>query len=652
MPCFLTKREAHLALQDNRYKVDHVRWLVIYIFCCSSLQIQANILQLSDQSMVRLAPYVQYMQETNKEFEIEELIKNDGNINWIENKKDDINFGFSNAVYWLKLHINNLNEKTEDWALEIAYPTLDYLEIYFVNSQKEIDTHLLGGDQVKEKIINHPHIVFPALLPKQQQTTLYIRVQTQGAAQVPLVLWQWQDFTYHSLFHFIIQGIFYGIALVMALYSLVMWLFQKQIIYLSYAIYIVSFTAFVVSMNGVGAQFIWPQHTWLSNIILTSSASIMLASLSYFIMDFFTTIKNHPLLYRILKNSFYIYCLMAILFAFIPYSIAVRTLTIVVTSSTIFIILVTIYMLKINHPSARFFALAWLALFAGVILYVGEKFGVIASTNVTKYGFQLGASLEMIFLSFALVDRIINNEKQRILAQEKTLLLANQIQQEQQKTHDAELENLRLEKEHTHQLEIQVNERTLELKQAMDNLSTANDTLQTISITDALTGIYNRYYFDEHWRIEHKRAFRDKSHLAIILLDIDHFKKVNDNYGHPAGDACLKQVATSIRNLAAREPDIVCRYGGEEFVLILPGTDEIGAVKVAQKIRLKIEELKIEWGNLEIKVTASLGISSLIPNNSNESNREYMLNQADQALYQAKHQGRNQAILFIHDIQH
>jgi len=217
---------------------------------------------------------------------------------------------------------------------------------------------------------------------------------------------------------------------------------------------------------------------------------------------------------------------------------------------------------------------------------------------------------------------------------------------ERDKTMAAELENYRLEKENSQKLESLVTERTAELNSAMEKLSIAHNTLKTVSITDALTQVFNRFYFDKHWRIEYKRAYREQTHLSLIMLDIDHFKSVNDNYGHPAGDMCLQQVAQCILKYAGRGSDIVCRYGGEEFIIILPGTDELGAIAVAEITRKEISKLELNWEEQAIKITASLGISSLIPNNSQNKNRQFMVNQADQALYQAKNSGRNQVILF------
>ena len=174
--------------------------------------------------------------------------------------------------------------------------------------------------------------------------------------------------------------------------------------------------------------------------------------------------------------------------------------------------------------------------------------------------------------------------------------------------------------------------------------------MQTISITDALTELHNRYYFNEHFKIEYKRAFREKSECSLIMLDIDHFKNVNDTYGHPAGDICLKYVANCIKHHAARDSDICCRYGGEEFVIILPSTPLASAYDLAEDIRKTIKKEAVKWNTQEISLSASFGVSSVIPINMDKKHRQYLINQADQALYEAKGQGRDRVVMFDPEI--
>lgn len=161
------------------------------------------------------------------------------------------------------------------------------------------------------------------------------------------------------------------------------------------------------------------------------------------------------------------------------------------------------------------------------------------------------------------------------------------------------------------------------------------------SITDKLTGLYNRAYFEQYLpeTIKHLESRRDdrQYHLSIIMSDIDHFKKINDNYGHQAGDFVLEGVSAVFRS-NFRKTDIICRYGGEEFLAILPSTDIEEAVLAANKIRVAIAQAKYEFNGQVIPVTISMGISEI---NIGQETSEVAIGRADAALYFSKENGRN-----------
>ena len=165
--------------------------------------------------------------------------------------------------------------------------------------------------------------------------------------------------------------------------------------------------------------------------------------------------------------------------------------------------------------------------------------------------------------------------------------------------------------------------------------------LERLTRHDGLTGLYNRNTFVELTRRELQRAQRQGSSTSIMLLDLDHFKRVNDTWGHPAGDAVLRHVA-SLVNGAIRSTDLAGRLGGEEFIILLPGTSGEAARKIAEKIRLRLEVTPARWDTLNIAVTASIGLS----NTSALENRDFdsLYNEADKALYLAKNRGRNRVI--------
>ncbi|VEP16543.1 Response regulator receiver modulated diguanylate cyclase [Hyella patelloides LEGE 07179] len=182
--------------------------------------------------------------------------------------------------------------------------------------------------------------------------------------------------------------------------------------------------------------------------------------------------------------------------------------------------------------------------------------------------------------------------------------------------------------------------------QQNQELEKANQQLQYLVNFDGLTQVANRRHFDRYIQQEWGRLQREKQPLSLILCDIDYFKNYNDYYGHPAGDDCLKKVAEALKNAVKRSSDLVCRYGGEEFAIILPNTDLAGAIKITQLIQLTIKELKLVHDRSPINknITVSLGISSEIPHQ--QSSVKFLINAADTALYQAKEQGRDRYHLF------
>jgi diguanylate cyclase (GGDEF)-like protein/PAS domain S-box-containing protein len=177
-------------------------------------------------------------------------------------------------------------------------------------------------------------------------------------------------------------------------------------------------------------------------------------------------------------------------------------------------------------------------------------------------------------------------------------------------------------------------------------LERANLELQLLSSIDSLTKVANRRKFDEYIQSEWRRLAREKDPLSLILCDIDHFKLYNDTYGHQAGDYCLQMVVKAIAKAVKRPADLVCRYGGEEFAVILPNTNLKGAEYIAEQIRLQIEALEIPHINspTDLYITLSLGIASFIPDNHQEFS--YLIFAADTALYQAKDLGRNRVVKF------
>jgi diguanylate cyclase (GGDEF)-like protein len=164
--------------------------------------------------------------------------------------------------------------------------------------------------------------------------------------------------------------------------------------------------------------------------------------------------------------------------------------------------------------------------------------------------------------------------------------------------------------------------------------------MEQLSITDQLTGLNNRMYFSKNFPHEWKRCSRLEIPLSVLLIDLDHFKRINDSYGHIAGDECLIKVAKVMRSIFKRDTDIIARYGGEEFIIILPDLDLALSTEFAKRLLLKIAEMGLFWEGEKINVTCSIGVASIIPTQNIDS--QLFIKAADDAMYQAKAKGRNQ----------
>jgi diguanylate cyclase (GGDEF)-like protein len=189
---------------------------------------------------------------------------------------------------------------------------------------------------------------------------------------------------------------------------------------------------------------------------------------------------------------------------------------------------------------------------------------------------------------------------------------------------------------HHEELDALVAERT-------EALNEANRKLEALSATDVLTGLPNRRRLDEVLVVELRRAIRTSKHLAIIMLDVDFFKKYNDYYGHPAGDECLRKVACALQAGCHRAGDLVARYGGEEFLLIAADTDVAGSMVLAESLREAVENLLLPHCDSAFGyVTVSVGVAALMPTAHHTSDR--LLSIADKAMYRAKLLGRNRVV--------
>jgi diguanylate cyclase (GGDEF)-like protein len=188
--------------------------------------------------------------------------------------------------------------------------------------------------------------------------------------------------------------------------------------------------------------------------------------------------------------------------------------------------------------------------------------------------------------------------------------------------------------------EIELNRANKELGARIEEIQILQNQLREESIRDPLTGLYNRRYLEDALEREFARAQREKYQVGIIMLDIDHFKKVNDSYGHIVGDVVLQKLAKVLMT-SFRLEDIICRFGGEEFLIVMPATSAITAIERVEDFRKVLEKTVIDGIGNPIQITVSAGVA-VFPDNG--STMDDMIHTADQAMYKAKAAGRNQVV--------
>ena len=531
---------------------------------------------------------------------------------WQASTVTALNFGFSSSVYWVRFAISNTSTKPVNLMLENRVPFLDHLDVT-ITSDHEPRQQLALGDALplSSRPVRHSHFLVPLHVPAQSEVRLLLRVRSTSAVQIPLTLWEKTTFVEQDHLRSIYYGLLYGLVLSICLYHLLIFLQVRESAFLWYALVNLSLTGTFASIHGVPTVLLGNINIGINDKILLLSMAGCAIFTSLFTHEVLQMKTARPRLALALRIVVYLGILQAVLSFILPYPLLIRTMVILVLATLAANMVAHVRRFLDGYPPARYILLAVMAAAAGVVVTLLEKLALLPSNWLTGNAMQAGIIAMTLLFSFALSYRINMDRQLRENAQAELIT-------SQQQTNE--------------NLDRMVRERT-------DALEQANSQLLEASNTDALTGLRNRRHFNESLELEFKRAFRDKTPLSLLLLDIDHFKQINDTYGHPFGDLCLTQAAHVIRSRIRRPPDVAARYGGEEFVVLLPNTHEDGARLIATDICESLRKTIISDDTRKVRITVSIGVVSLKP--GSEDSTESLLKRADVLLYRAKENGRN-----------
>jgi diguanylate cyclase (GGDEF)-like protein len=548
------------------------------------------------------------------------------------------NFGISPKPHWFMVQIPS-NTPKDQRLIEVSFANLDFVDVWFVDKTHEqpviLSQSKSGNDfAFMHREIAHDQFIF-AIPDSASTLSLYLRVETQGVIKVPIKLWTEEEYIQYVASHRVFIGIFYGFMAAMALINLFLFVTSRNISTLLYAGYVICLAVTLASSQGITYRFLWPESILFQQYSTLFFASSMVFFSSYFTAKLLDIKSDFHRLYRLYRAIrvvivVYIFCMLIL-----PFSIMVTILAPMVLMIMFVIFSSTIYIAFKGNSIAKYLTAAWCSLSFSGLFVLADSLGWISLKFDPTYLMMVAATIETLLMALGLAMRF---NAQRIAAKQAYI----KARENKQKAMQANKELMRLQIEKKERLEYAVDARTYELEIAIRELNEANHELERKTAIDALTGVANRRLYDKRVLAEARRSRREKTPLAIAMLDIDDFKSVNDTYGHQCGDEALKHFTGILKECIKRPSDTICRYGGEEFVVILPNTDLEGAALLMESVRAMTEASQLNCEGEVIKFTVSIGVATRVISSDSES--ELLNAFADKLLYKAKEAGRNRVI--------
>ncbi|MDC8832168.1 sensor domain-containing diguanylate cyclase [Alteromonas gilva] len=572
-----------------------------------------------------------YQSQTGVEFDQIRALSEDS---WAE-VDNPASFGFSEQVHWLRFDLASANTAKNTSYIEMDYPLLDNIDVW-IEQAGEQQQIFSGGDA--RPFSQRPRQYHGFLIPlpdSEQPVRVYIRVSSTSVIKVPVTIWQRVAFGQHVSSVNLVMGLFFGLLLAMGLSNLFFFFTTKNFTFLYYSGYVVCLGLTLATLHGYSYKYLWPEQVWFQAkaVSFLASATLMFAVI---FSSALLEVRRHSMRAdKYLKALMLAFAGLTVSSLVIDYAISIKLFLVLLTIVVFLIMGVVIWLSYRKIIIARYYTLAWGALLISAFSASLDNLGII-SVNVPSHVLLVyGATIEALMLALILAIGYSRQREQMFKAQEDALEQERSALEAKQALIDVQMRS-------QNELEYNVQERTLELEIALRELSEANRELEKLNTIDPLTGIRNRRHFDKRVIAEGRRSRREQTPLALAMLDIDHFKQVNDQYGHSVGDACITHVASLLQEMLKRPSDDVCRYGGEEFVIILPNTDIEGAYQLIESMRQVVEQSPCHCDGHTVPLTLSGGVASAVI--SRDEGHARLLKLADERLYMAKQAGRNRVV--------
>jgi diguanylate cyclase (GGDEF)-like protein len=552
---------------------------------------------------------------------------------------DALNFGYTKDRIWLKFTLSNTSDHDIERMLNIRYPLLDKITLYSDSQPEPLYSlgRLLEGKNDQALDVPASYFVMPITVKSNSFETYYLSVESDDSLALPIYLTT-QSALETQAFQYAVNFAFYiGLVITNILFAFFMTLILRDREQLYYCLFMISnHFAFFSVLEGMPNTLLGIDTLFINRDIIPFVVCFSMLLFTLFAASYLRLYSLAPKAYRLSRVLVGLMIFTLLLCFILPYFYAI-------TLSTFASILVGMFYGSVaktyvvrGRPGIKSFILAWGLGVAGAMIYGLKVWGIIPVNFFTSYSWHIGTLLEAAVFSAMMAYRAAQDRKERLVA------LQSLNKKERDLRHTQE-QLLATESAAKTELELQVKQRTRDLSNLLGQLEDENKSLAELSINDALTKVRNRRFFNDIYPQMWNDSIEERTPISVIMLDIDHFKRVNDDYGHLCGDHCLVTLAQIMQSSVNHSTDVVCRYGGEEFAIILTRTTAEQACVVAERIRENIEMTIITDGEHTFKVTSSFGVAGLIP--TEHASPDALIALSDAALYKSKRNGRNRVTM-------
>ncbi len=479
------------------------KFILILLF---SIQLSNSIFALEpillekNKEEYSIGKYLEILEDQTRTKTFEEIQKIDTKV-WRKSKTDTPNIGHTISAYWFRANIDYPLDKEMEYFLEIAYPVLDKIDLYFLEEGNQNYSHLILGDKFlyKERIVSFYQFVFPLKLNPKSKYQIYIRIETQGNLLVPITIYNLNSFLKRVNSSMIAYGIYFGCILVMIFYNFFLYLSIRDRSYLQYVFYLMSFFILQAGVTGIGLAHIWSNYPIFNDGISIYSSLLGITILG-FTSSFLRTKDFFPRMHRLTKISQWIFGISILLYFILGFSITIRLVLLLGLITILIAYSIGISVWRKGFKPAKYYFFAWSFFLFGGTLYILKTLSLLPSNFLTEYGAQIGSIFEFILLSLGLANRI-NLEKEARQKAEK-LALENQHRAEKFKE------------------ELEARKRAIELEESRDRLSIIGQSTASI-VHDLKNPIATiRAYTELSMGDEISETDR-KEYLEMVLREIE-----------------------------------------------------------------------------------------------------------------------------------